>query len=119
MKNNKYDSRVSENAYIKSLQGLKLGNAFLAKLNAEFIMLISTLLQYFLNSESWHSPSDFLVDFGVFATQMKKKYSTKERYDYTPISHYDRLRLLKPNKINSDKDKSRLEKRHGSDEFTL
>lgn len=114
-----YDSKVSENAYIKSLENLELGDGFLAKLNTEFIELLSALLQYFLNQESWHRPSDFLVDFRIFATQMRKKYSTKERYDYTPISHYDRLRLLKPNKMNSGKDKSRLEKRYDSDEFTL
>ena len=119
MNNTKYDSKVAENAYIKTLENLELGDGFLAKLNTEFIELLSTLLQYFLNQESWHRPSDFLVDFGVFATQMKKKYSTKERYDYTPISHYDRLRLLKSSKINSGKNKSRLEKCHGSDEFTL
>lgn len=83
-------TKATLHVYLRTLNGLKLGQGFFAKLNLEYSKLTSELFKCLFETNSLERKYEFLNDLQMFTDDMIRKYSTTSPYGYTPRSPYEK-----------------------------
>jgi len=97
------DTEAALNAYTGTLNGLKLGQSFFAKLNIEYSRLTIEVFKCFFKTNSLERKYDFLIDLQMFIDDMIRKYGTTSPYGYSPRSPYEKKKGIIFSKIKSKK----------------
>jgi len=116
------DKEAALHAYHSALNGLNIGQNFIAKLHLEYSELFIKLFDLFFMANSLNRLDEFLDDFKLFIVQMLRKYRVDTPNGYSLDKPFERKVGVKSKQEESDALKrieSKYTNEYDVDEFSL